>query len=152
MFINGAHKHIHTHTPTTFHNSTLGCYRASRWQMPVSSPPERNHQHPRSGTGEFKRSRMRLRLSSFPPQWSWHLARATFQAETSTTKPVSPGAIIDSKSAHPWSRWLTSQSSVEPCFCSTGHTRKEHAAALTCNAGLITHQIIMYVFMWSSCK
>lgn len=151
MFINGAHKHIRTRRPTTFDNSTTACvcYGACKWQMPVSSPPERNHHHPGGGTGEFKRSRMRLRLSSFPPQWLWHLARATFHTETSTSKPVSPGAVIYSKWTHSWSWWLSLQSTVVPCFCSTWRNSKK-PAALTCYAGLIK-LLCMYSFYKQEC-
>lgn len=43
MVINGVHKLIHTIHPLHFIILPLaGCYWASKWQMPVSSPPEKS--------------------------------------------------------------------------------------------------------------
>jgi len=150
MVINGAHKHIPT--PSFIILPLAGCYRTSKWQMPESSPAEKHHHHPGSGTGEFKRSRMRLRLSSYPPQWLWHLARATFHTESSTTKPVSTGAIIYSKSTQPWSWWLALQSSMVPCCsCSVEATRKDsHSTEIQCRPYYL--QTSMYVLMQPSWK
>lgn len=88
----------HTHPLRSTFLLQTGCYQASWWQMVMSGSPEKSL--PSSETGEFKRSRMRLRLSSSLPQWLWHLTRATFHTEMSTTKPVSPGVIMFSKSTH----------------------------------------------------
>lgn len=73
MVINGAHKHIHTQArvATTFHNSTNG------WVLPGvlddkcpagCAPEEKKKITILEVKREFKRSRMRLRLSSHPPQ------------------------------------------------------------------------------------
>lgn len=110
-------KHIYPHTPTAVHNSGAGSVLHS---LSVTNAREqlcrkKNH-HPGSESGEFKCSRMWLGLLSSSPKRLWHLADATFHTETSTTKPVSPGVIIYSKSTRPGSRWLGLQSSGVPFF------------------------------------
>lgn len=111
-------KHIYPHTPTAVHNSGAGSVLHS---LSVTNAREqlcrkKNHHHPGSESGEFKCSRMWLGLLSSSPKRLWHLADATFHTETSTTKPVSPGVIIYSKSTRPGSRWLGLQSSGVPFF------------------------------------
>lgn len=97
----------HTHPLQSTFLLQTGCYQASQWQMVVSGSPEKSP--PSSETGGFKRSRMRLRLSSSLSQWLWHLTCATFHTETSTTKPVSPGVIMFSKSTRARQCQLTLQ-------------------------------------------
>lgn len=111
-------KHIYPHTPTAVHNSGAGSVLHS---LSVTNAREqlcrkKNHHHPGSESGEFKCSRMWLGLLSSSPKRLWHLADATFHTETSTTKPVSPGVIIYSKSTTPGSWWLGLQSSGVPFF------------------------------------
>lgn len=111
-------KHIYPHTPTAVHNSGAGSVLHS---LSVTNAREqlcrkKNPHHPGSESGEFKCSRMWLGLLSSSPKRLWHLADATFHTGTSTTKPVSPGVIIYSKSTRPGSRWLGLQSSGVPFF------------------------------------
>lgn len=96
----------HMHPPHFIILLLAGCYWASQWQMPVSRASAKSSP---SGKWDWRVQMFKDVIKApptHPPQWLWHLARATFHSETSTTKPVSPGAIIYSKSTHPWSWWL----------------------------------------------
>lgn len=132
MVINSAHKHIHTQQISKFY----------LW-LAVTRPPsdkclwaalQKNNHHPASETGEFKRSRMRLRLSSNPRNGCdiWLMLCSTVRLQPQSQLHQEP---------------LNTVNQLPPVI----------VARLTKQGGDIKHrscsrQIIMYVLMWSPSK